>query len=131
MGRLEAPEVEPDEYERRMLQVFTRMKGEKPYHGQAVLEDTWLEGQHPETEIVVVLTWHDRPGCRFIYRTSVWPLGSPTRSRDSKPDAAASDIDIGVLECHGLLPSMRWTPGMTVEPRTAQPGAIPRRPTIS
>lgn len=131
MARLEAPEVEPDPYERRLLHVFTRMKGEKPYGGEAVIQDAWLEGHHPETEIVVLFTWFDRPGCRFIFRMPVWPCSVPTRSRDSNPEAAAADVSICVLEWHSNLRSMPWTPGITVEPRTAQPGAIPRRPTLS
>jgi hypothetical protein len=123
VGRGEPPEVEPAEYERRLLQVFAQMKGSEPYLGSVVLEDAWLEGDHPNTEIAIVLIRPDRPCCRYIYRT-------PILGRDSNPEQAAYDIDIGVLEWSGTIRSIPWEPGMTHEPRPAREGVTQRRPGV-
>lgn len=120
MGRGEPPEVEPDEYERRFL---ASVWGE--WTGGMVTEDAWLEGEYPSTEIAIVLSMKDRPGCRYLFRTQIWYPGT-----DSNPEAHAYNIGTGVIEWYSEAHSQEWEPGMTYEPRLGRPGAKRRRPRI-
>lgn len=122
MARGQAPEVPPDEYERRLLQVFLETKETERFPG-GFIDDAWLEGEHPDTTIVVVMTFRDRPQCRYVFRG---PILSPIA--DSNPEAQAYDIDISLQEWTGTLRSIPWKPGMTYDPSPGSAGCTPRRP---
>ena len=37
--------------------------------------DVWLEGEHPDTKLVVVVSISSSPGCRFVHRANLWHPG--------------------------------------------------------
>lgn len=124
MARGQPPEVEPEEYERRLFAVFAEGIRKEGLGGY-ITEDVWLEGEHPHTKIVIAITFRDRSGCRYIFRSAIWRSSS-----DSNPESQAYDIDIGLQEWSGTLRSIPWAPGMTYDPHPASAGCAPRRPSV-
>jgi hypothetical protein len=49
------------EYERRLFQVFAVRKGVERFPG-GVIDDAWLEGDYPDTEIAIVVTFNAQAG---------------------------------------------------------------------
>jgi hypothetical protein len=114
--------VDVKEYERRLFRVFAVRKGVERSPG-GVIEDAWLEGDYPDTEIAIVVTFNTRPGCLYVFRCAIW-----TAIAGASPEAHAYEIDIGLQDWTGTLGSMPWAAGSTYELRPARAGVSPRRP---
>ena len=110
------------EYERRLFQVFAVRKGVERFPG-GVIDDAWFEGDYPDTEIAIVVTFNARPGCRYVFRCAIW-----TAIAGASPEAHAYEIDISLQDWTSTLGSMPWTPGSTYERRPARADVTPRRP---
>ena len=110
------------EYERRLFRVFAARQGVERFPG-GVIDDAWLEGDYPDTEIAIVVTFNTRPGCRYVFRCAIW-----TAIAGASPEAHAYEIDISLQDWTGTLGSMPSAPGSTYEPRPARVGVRPRRP---
>jgi hypothetical protein len=104
------------EYERRLFQVFAVRKGVERFPG-GVIDDAWFEGDYPNTEIAVVVTFNARPGSRYVFRPAIW-----TAIAGASPEAHAYEIDIGLQDWTGTLGSMAWATGSTYELRPARGG---------
>jgi hypothetical protein len=122
VARGQPPEVPPDEYERRLLRVFLETKETERFPG-GFIGDAWLEGEHPDTKVIVIITFRDRPGCRYIFRSRIWRSSS-----DSNPEAQAYEIDVSLQEWTSTMRSIPWTPGMTHDPHPGSAGCTTRRP---
>ncbi|MGH2943679.1 MAG: hypothetical protein ACRDLN_12995 [Solirubrobacteraceae bacterium] len=114
--------VDVTEYERRLFRVFAIRKGVERFPG-GVIDDAWLEGDHPKTEIAIVVTFNTKPGCRYGFRCAIW-----TAIAGASPEAHADEIDIRLQDWTGTLGSMPSEPCSTYEPRAARMGVSPRRP---
>jgi hypothetical protein len=110
------------EYERRLFRVFAVRKGVERFPG-GVIDDTWLEGDYPNTEIAIVVTFNTRPGCRYVFRSAIC-----TAIAGASPEAHAYEIDIGLQDWTSKLGSMAWATGSTYELRPTRVGVRPRRP---
>jgi hypothetical protein len=110
------------EYERRLFQMFAVRKGVERFPG-GVIDDAWFEGDYPNTEIAIVVTFNARPGCRYVFRSAIW-----TAIAGASPEAHAYEIDIGLQDWTGTLGSMAWATGSTYELRPGRASARPRRP---
>ena len=102
--------------------MFAARKGVERFPG-GVIEDVWLEGDYPDTEIAIVVTFNDRPGCRYVFRATIW-----TAIAGASPEAHAYELDISLEDWTGRLGLMSWAPGSTYELRAARAGVSPRRP---
>jgi hypothetical protein len=119
------PECAPEEYERRFLAQLRRQEaGDDPVF-RSVFEDTWLEGHHPDTEVVVVFGFPDRGNRRYVFRTGLWHDGT-----DSHPETEAGHIDVGLFEWRSTLRPVPLDPGGIYEPRAARANVRPRRPDL-
>lgn len=122
MARATPPEVGTDEYEARLLAVFQPSQRVGVW-SECSIEDAWLVGQVPDTELALSIAREDRPGCCFIYRSAIWTPGT-----DSNPEQQAGHIDISLMEWCSTLRAIDWTPGMTYDPHSAPAGTPKRRP---
>lgn len=122
MARCAPPEVEPTEYERRTLANLRR--GDWGDLGMS-LADVWLEGEHPETQIVLVLQIELAPKGRYVHRRDLWHPGT-----DSNPERNTAHITLNIEEGspHGRRRGREE--GWVVEPKPARAGAQPRRPDL-
>jgi hypothetical protein len=114
--------MDATEYEQRLLRVFAVRTGVERFPG-AVIDDAWLEGDYPDTEIAIVVTFNTRPGCRYVFRSAIW-----TPIAGASPEAHAYEIDISLQDWTAALGSMAPAPGTTYELRPARAGVSPRRP---
>lgn len=115
------PEVGPDEYERRVL---ASLRGLDMAMGTSVA-DVWLEGKHPETQIVVVVQVDAPPAGRYVYRHDLWYAGT-----DSNPEMQIAPIVTGIMESSPWGMGRGRHPGWTYEPRPPLLEATPRRPDL-
>lgn len=115
------PEVGRTEYERRLL---AKLRGIDIAMGTSVA-DVWLEGEHPDTQLVVVVQAGGRTPGRYDYRHDLWYAGT-----DSNPELEAAPILTNIMESSPWGMGHGRQPGWNHEPRPPLAGATPRRPDL-
>lgn len=116
--------IDPTTYERRLKvaleeMVFRELIGFDPKtDGGVVADAVWLDGSHPNTEIVVTLKDENREGCRFGCRARVW-------TRDGRPageESWGTPEQIAAMMAYDIVAIV--TAGEGELPADCEPGVI-------
>lgn len=72
-GGYEVEELAPEEYERRFLAGCFQTTRTLPH--RFVIDEIYLAGSYPDTEVIHLISHEERPGCRFGWGAHVWHAG--------------------------------------------------------